>query len=138
MSIDQEKRLDLLIDQALQDFQVDPTPEDLMSRIMERIEKPLPWGSFKINWFDFAFSGVLALIAGFVLDFFQGVARSPYWANRARVVLIQIGQNMKYFFLHNYQPVMTVVLSSVLVLTLIVVLASVYRRYTLYSNRLPA
>ena len=138
MNRDHDKRLDHLIDQALREYPLDHPPQDLFRKVMGRIEKPAGMEWSRISWFDLTLSGVLALFVGFVLDFLQDVARSPYWSARVRVELIQFWQEIKYFLLHNYQPVMTVVLSSVLVLTLIVVLASVYRRHALYSNRLPA
>ena len=137
MSSEGNKRLDLLIDQALRDFPLEPVPVSLNSRIMERIEKPLPRIGFRINWSDFAFSGLLALIAGYMLDFLQGVARSPYWANRVRVALILLWQDLKYFLMHNYQPVMAVTVSLVMVSSILIVLASVYWRYTALSDRLP-
>lgn len=138
MSTDQGKRLDLLIDQALEDFPLESVPEDLMSRIMERIEQPLPPVRFRISWFDFAFSGLLALIAGFVLDFLQDVARSPYWTTKARVTLIQFWQEIKYFLLHNYHPVLAATVSLAMILSILIVLASVYWRYRALSERLPA
>ena len=138
MKRDNNKRLDQLLDRALREYPLDHPSHDLVGKVMGKIEKPVGMEWLRISWFDLALSGVLALFVGFVLDFLQDVARSPYWTARVRVALIQFWQELKYFLLHNYHPVMTVALSSILVLTLIVVLASVYRRYTLYSNRLLA
>ena len=138
MNREHDKRLENLIDQALREYPLDHPSNDLISEVMGRIEEPVGIQRLRIPWFDLAFSGLLALFVGFVLDFFQDVARSPYWTARARVALIQFWQNAKYFLLHNYHPVMAVALSSSLVLTILVVLASVYRRYSLYSSRLPA
>ena len=133
-----DKRLDQLIDQALKDFPLESPPEDLSSSIQERIGQSLPRTDFKISWSDFAFSGLLALIAGFVLDFLQGVARSPYWTARVRVAIILLWQDIKYFALHNYQPLLAAVVSTVMVCSVLLVLASVYWRYTASSERIPA
>ena len=138
MKIDQDKQLDLLIDQALREFPLEPVPERLTAQIIGQIEKPLITPRFKISWFDFALSGALALVIGFVLDFFQGVARSPYWSARFRVEFILYGQEIRRFLMHNQSSVMAVLLSTAVVLTLLAILASVYWRYTVYSDRLPA
>ena len=137
MNRDQDKRLEKLIDQALREYPLDHPSHDLISEVMGRIEKQAGKEKLSIPWFDLALSGMVALFVGFVLDFLQDVARSPYWTARVRVALIQFWQDIKYFLVHNYHPVMAVALSSVLVLTIFVVLASVYRRYSLYSSRMP-
>jgi hypothetical protein len=138
MNRNEDRRLDQLLDQALRDFPLDPVPNDLKDKIMGRIDKPQPTIVFRIPWFDFAFSGVLAVVIGFVLGFLQNVARSPYWVARIRVALIHIWQDMRYFMMHNYRLVMTAALSSLMVLALLAVLASVYWRYAVSSKHLPA
>jgi hypothetical protein len=138
MNVDRDKQLDLLIDQALRKYPLEPAPELLKAKIMQQIEKPLPAARFKISWFDFALSGALALIIGFALDFIQGVAHSPYWIARFRVTFILIWQDIKFFLMQNQSSVLTATLSAAMVLSLLVVLASVYWRYAAYSDRLPA
>ncbi|RLD01075.1 MAG: hypothetical protein DRJ13_17770 [Bacteroidetes bacterium] len=138
MNVDRDKQLDLLIDQTLRKYPLEPAPELLKAKIMQGIEKPLPPTRFKISWFDFALSGTLALIIGFALDFIRGVAHSPYWTARFRVELILIWQDIQYFLMQNQSSVMTALLSAAMVFTLLVGLASVYWRYAAYSDRLPA
>ena len=138
MNIDRDKKLDLLIDQALRKYPLEPAPTRLKAKIMRQIEKPLPVVRFKISWFDFALSGALSLIIGFALDFIQGVAHSPYWIARFRVTFILIWQDIKFFLMQNQSSVMTATLSAAVVFLLLVVLASVYWRYTAYLTRLPA
>lgn len=138
MNIDREKKLELLIDQALRKYPLEPAPTRLKAKIMGQIEKPLPAPRFRISWFDFFLSGALALIIGFALDFIQGVARSPYWTTRFRVAFISIWRDMRYFLIQNQSSVMTATLSAAMVFILLVVLASVYWRYAAYSDRLPA
>ena len=138
MKNDKSKHLNLLIDQALREFPLEPVPERLTAKIMGQIEKPLITTRFKISWFDVALSGALALVIGFALDFFQGLTRSPYWSTRLQITFSLFWRDFRYFLIHNQSPVLAVVLSSTVVLTLLAILASVYWRYTVYSDRLPA
>jgi hypothetical protein len=138
MNIDRDKKLDLLIDQALRKYSLEPAPEGLKAQIMQQIEKPLPAARFRISWFDFVLSGALALIIGFALDFIQGVAHSPYWTTRFRVAFISIWRDMRYFLIQNQSSVMAATLSAAMVFILLAVLASVYWRYASYLDRLPA
>ena len=138
MKKDREKDLDQLIDQALREYPLEPVPESLMVRIMEQVEKPLAEARFRISWFDFALSGALALVMGYVLAIIQGIYHSPYWSTRLQVELIMFWKDLKYFLIHNQSSVMAILLSSGVVLALLAILASVYWRYTLHSERLPA
>ena len=138
MKIEKNKHLNLLIDQALREFPLEPVPDRLTAKIMGQIEKPLMPTRFKISWFDVVLSGALALVIGFVLDFIQGLTHSPYWSTRLQISFVLFWRDFRYFLVHNQSPVIAVVLSSAVVLTLLAILASVYWRYTVYSDRLPA
>ena len=138
MKIDRDRDLDQLIDQTLREFPLDPVPESLMAKIMDQVEMPLEEGRFKISWFDFALSGALALVFGFALDIIQGIFRSPYWRTRLQVELAMFWKDLKYFLVYNQSSVIAILLSSGVVLALLAILASVYWRYTLRSERLPA
>lgn len=138
MRIDQEKRMDRILDQALRAFPLEPAPEHLKANILGQIEKPLVKAQFRISWIDLALSGALALIIGILADFIQGVVRSPYWTARIQVGLLLIWQDWRYFFLHNQPLILAVLLSAGVVFALLGVLASVYWRYTADLRRLPA
>jgi hypothetical protein len=138
MKMSRGKDLEKLIDQALRDYPLAPAPEGMKARIMNQVQEPLGVLRFKISWFDLALSGTLALIIGYVLNFIQGAVNSPYWSTRFRTTLIVFWQDFRYFLLHNQSPVLAILLSTVVILTLLGILASVYWRYTAYSERLPA
>ena len=138
MKMNQDKQLDLLIDQALREFPLEPAPVLLQAKILERIEKPLAAPRFRISWVDFALSGALALIFGFAMDFIQGAAHSPYWSARFRIELSLFWRDIRYFLVHNQTSLVAVLLSVVVVSSLLAVLASVYRRYAVNSRGMPA
>lgn len=138
MKIDRDKQLDQLIGRALREYPLEPVPERLKARIMGQIVRPVVVARFRIPWVDFALSGALALMIGFALNFIQGVVRSPYWSARFRIGLILFWQDVRYFILHNKASLTAVLLSAGVVLSLLAVLASVYRRYTLNTRGLPA
>ncbi len=138
MRFDQEKEIDRLIDQALREFPLEPVPERLKAKIMGQLDKPLPASRFRISWLDLVFSGALALISGFALDFIQGIARSPYWSTRFRVELILFWQDVRFFLIHNQSPIMAALLSTGVVLSVVAVLISVYWRYTAKTDIQPA
>lgn len=135
MRIDQEKHLDKLIDQALREFPFEPVPDRLKASILGQIEKP---ARFRISWIDLALSSALALLFGITVDFIQGVARSPYWSARLRVGVIGIWRGVKYFLIHNQPSLLGVLLSAGVVLSLLAVLAGVYRRFAANPNGLPS
>lgn len=137
MNNDRDDRLDLLIEQALREFPLEPAPEQLTARILKRIEKPLAVARFRISWVDLALSGALAIIFGIVLEFFQGISRSPYWSTRLWVELVVIWRDIKYFLIHHQSPLIAALLSAGVVFSLLAVLASVYWRYTADTRRLP-
>lgn len=137
MKSDRENHFERLIDQALREFPLEPPPEGLKAKIMGQIENPLAAGRFKISWIDFSLSAAMALVIGFVLDFFQDVFRSPYWSARFRVEFILFWQDLKYFLMHNQTPLMAALLSAGVVFSLLAILASVYWRYAVQPDRLP-
>ena len=137
MRIEKEKHLDDLIDQALREFPLEPAPDQLKARIMERIQHPVIAPRFRISWIDIALSGTMALIFGFALDSIQGIARSPYWSARLRVGFSLYWQDMRYFLLHNQPSITAVLLSTAVVVSLMAILASVYRHYIVGSARIP-
>lgn len=130
-----DDQIDLLIDQALREFPLESVPTGLKASILGQIEQPLRTSRFRISWVDFAFSGTLALIIGFVFDFIQNLAYSPYWSTRLRIAFTLFWQDIRYFILHNQPSIMTASLSVVIVLSLLGILASVYWRYALVSNK---
>ena len=133
-----EKRLDLLIDQALRDFPLDPAPAGLKDAIMGRVgDRPL-WSRFRISWYDFALSGILAVIIGFALNFVQGMVRSPYWTARFRIAFLLFFQDIRLFLMQNKSALQASLLSTGTILLLLVILASVYWRFAAYSAKLPA
>jgi hypothetical protein len=137
MKIDKDNYVDALIDQALREYPLEPAPESLKAKIMGQIERPLAVKRFKISWMDLALSGAMAMLVGFVLDFFQDVARSPYWSTRFRIGLISFWQDARYFLVHNQTSLMAVLFSAAVVLSLLAILASVYWRYAVQTDRLP-
>jgi hypothetical protein len=135
MTRTQDDRIELLIDQALREFPLESPPEGLKANILGQIEQPLRADRFRISWVDFVFSGALALVIGFVFDFIQDLAYSPYWSTRLRIAFTLFWQDIKYFVLHNQPSIMTASLSAAIVLSLLGILASVYWRYALVSSK---
>jgi hypothetical protein len=138
MKMSRDKELNKIIDQALREYPLEPPPVELTARILDEIQNPLETPRFKISWFDFALSGALALVIGYALNIIQGAVKSPYWSTRFRTALIVFWQDLKYFLLHNQTPVLAVLFSTAVILSILMILASVYWRYVIYSERAPA
>ena len=136
MSRERENQLDNLIVQALREFPLEPAPAQLKGNIMDQLRVPMPGRRFRISWVDLAFSGILALMVGSAIELVQDIIRSPYWSTRFQVSLLHFWQDIKYFLLHNQSSVVTVTLSAGILLSLLAILASVYWRYAVASNRM--
>lgn len=137
MTRTQDDRIELLIDQALREFPLEPVPGQLKASIMEQVEEPLSDLRYRISWTDFSFSAVLAVIFGFTLDILQSLVHSPYWNSRLRIAVILIWQETKYFLLHNQSSLLAALLSGGVLICLLAVLSSIYWRYTTFTNKQP-
>lgn len=141
MNVNREEIFDQLIDRAVKEFPLEPPPPGLKTKIMQQIETPLPQARFKISqvisWVDIIFSGTLALIFWVMLEIYSGLVHSPYWSTRLRIRMILFWQDIKYFFMHNQSSLMAILLSGGMVMILLMVLTTIYRRYATYTSKQP-
>lgn len=127
---DQANQLDRMIDRALRETPLDPAPASLLPAILSQIEKPAPAAHYRFSWMDLAFSSILSLIAGYSLNFLAGAFRSPYWSIRLQIGFVLFWQRLRLAFLQHQGDILAGLISGLTVLTLVMILVGIYRRYT--------
>ena len=132
-----EEYLDGLVDKAIKEYPLDPTPSDLFEKIMVRVEHRMVQPALRFSWVDFSLSALLAGFAGIFLELIQIFTRSPYWSAWVRVELQLIWRGLRIFLLQNQSMLLVSAISIATFISLLFVLKGIYRRQILFDERLP-